>query len=112
EKALNKVPNLLQHDNVLTFLVEFDTAPVLDPAKGTLFAAIAETYPVPGPPALVINPPRYDWLGRSEQTNMRLDNPAVAGSADLRDLWNQQTPFALAAEYEPVFRQRLADSLA
>jgi hypothetical protein len=111
KKSLTKVPNLLQHDNVLSFVVEFDTQRVLDPAKGSLFAAIVETLPVPGPPALVAEPPRYDWIGRSEQTNLRLDNPAVAAAIDLRDLWNQQTPFAIAEEYKPVFRKRLRDSL-
>ena len=30
---------------------------------------------------------------------------------DLRDLWNQQTPFAIAEELKPVFRKRLVDSL-
>ena len=30
---------------------------------------------------------------------------------DLRDLWNQQTPFAIAPEYAPIFRKRLVDSL-
>ena len=40
--------------------------------------------------------PRIDWVGRPEQTNMRLNNPALAGTDDLRDLWNQQTPFAMS----------------
>ena len=31
---LKKVPNLLQHDNVLCMVVEFDTRRVLDPAEG------------------------------------------------------------------------------
>jgi hypothetical protein len=35
----------------------------------------------------------------------------MAGTDDLRDLWNQQTPFAIAAELQPLFRQRLMDSL-
>ena len=42
---------------------------------------------------------------------MRLNNPAMAGTDDLRDLWNQQTPFAIAEELQPLFRQRLIDSL-
>ena len=29
----------------------------------------------------------------------------------MRDLWNQQTPFAIAEEFKPVFRKRLIDSL-
>jgi hypothetical protein len=35
----------------------------------------------------------------------------MAGTDDLRDLWNQQTPFAIAEEFQPVFRQRLINSL-
>ena len=44
---LKKVPNLLQHDNVLCIVVELDTRRVLDPAKGSLFGVIAETVPDP-----------------------------------------------------------------
>ncbi len=112
EKELIKVPNLLQRDNVLSIVVEFDTQRVLDPAKGSLFAAAAETTPGPQHPGLLnLNPSRFDWVGRSEQTNLRLDNPAVAGTEDLRDLWNQQAPFAIAEELKPLFRKRLQDSL-
>ena len=110
--SLKKVPNLLQHDNVLCMVVEFDTRRVLDPDKGTLFGVIAETSPMPGPPSPIGHPPpRFDWVGRPEQTNMRLNNPAMAGTDDLRDLWNQQTPFVIAKEVQPLFRQRLIDSL-
>ena len=42
---------------------------------------------------------------------MRLNNPAMEGADDLRDLWNQQTPFAIAEEFRPIFRKRLVDSL-
>jgi hypothetical protein len=38
-----KVPNLLQHDNVLAIVVEFDTQRVLNPNEGSLFGVIAET---------------------------------------------------------------------
>ena len=111
--ALKKLPNLLQHTNVLCVVVELDTRRVLDPAKGSLFGAIAETVPISqqrtllGPPVL-----RIDWVGRPEQTNMRLNNPAMSGIDDLRDLWNQQTPFAISKELQPLFLQRLKDSLA
>jgi hypothetical protein len=111
--ALKRLPNLLQHDNVLCVVVEFDTRHMLDPAKGSLFGAIAETVPISqqrtllGPPVL-----RIDWVGRPEQTNMRLNNPAMAGIEDLRDLWNQQTPFAIPQKLKPLFRERLAASLA
>ena len=55
---------------------------------------------------------RIDWVGRPEQTNIRLNNPAMAGIDDLRDLWNQQTPFAIPKALQPLFLQRLKDSFA
>jgi hypothetical protein len=110
---LKKLPNLLQHDNVLCMVVELDTRRVLDPAKGSLFGAIAETVPIPRPPTHLGYPaPRIDWVGRPEQTNMRFNNPAMAGVDDLRDLWNQQTPFAIPKTLQPLFLQRLKDSFA
>jgi hypothetical protein len=110
---LTKVPNLLEHDNVLCLVVELDTSRVLDPAAGSLFGAIAETVPVPQPPSRIGHPPaRFDWIGRPEQTNVRLNNPGLPVVDDLRDLWNQQTPFAIAKELRPLFWQRLKDSFA
>jgi Polyketide cyclase / dehydrase and lipid transport/Domain of unknown function (DUF4331) len=110
---LKRVPNLLQHNNVLCIVVELDTQRVLDPAKGSLFGVIAETVPIPLPPG-PLGPAarRIDWVGRPEQTNMRLNNPAMSGIDDLRDLWNQQTPFAIRMELQPLFLQRLKDSIA
>jgi hypothetical protein len=110
--GMRKVPNILQHDNVLAIVIEFDTLGVLNPSEGALFGAIAETIPL----ATGINPAehppvRYDWVGRPEQTNMRLNNGGLKGVDDVRDLWNQQTPFAIAEEFRPVFRKRLVDSL-
>jgi hypothetical protein len=73
---------------------------------------IAETVPISRPGGFVGHPvPRIDWVGRPEQTNMRLNNPAMAGTDDLRDLWNQQTPFAIPEALQPLFLQRLKDSL-
>jgi len=110
---LQRVPNLLQHDNVLCIVVEADTRRVLDPTKGTLFGVIAETVPIPHPRGLVAHPvARIDWVGRPEQTNIRLSNPALPGADDLRDLWNQQTPFAITKALQPMFLQRLKDSFA
>jgi hypothetical protein len=109
---LKKLPNLLQHTNVLCIVVEFDTRRVLDPAKGSLFGAIAET--VPPQQRSLIAPPvrRIDWIGRPEQTNVRLNNPGLSGVDDIRDLWNQQAPFAISKELQPLFLQRLKDSFA
>jgi hypothetical protein len=110
--TLEKVPNLLQHDNVLCMVVELDTRRVLDPARGSLFGVIAETIPT-GPPSHIGHPvARVDWVGRPEQTNVRLNNPALSAADDIRDLWNQQTPFAIPKELQPLFLQRLKDSFA
>jgi Polyketide cyclase / dehydrase and lipid transport/Domain of unknown function (DUF4331) len=109
---LKPFQNLLEHDNVLCFLVDFDTKRVLSPEQGSLFGVVAETTPVPGERGFVGHqPPRFDWVGRPEQTNVRLNNGELPGADDLRDLWNQQTPFAIAPEYAPIFRKRLVDSL-
>jgi Polyketide cyclase / dehydrase and lipid transport len=98
---------------VLCIVVEFDTQRVLDPTKGSLFAVIAETIPIPRPGGFVGHePPRMDWVGRPEQTNVRLNNSGLNGADDVRDLWNQQTPFAIDEKLRPVFLQRLKDSLA
>jgi hypothetical protein len=109
---LKTLPNLLQHNNVLCIVVELDTRRLLDPTNGSLFGAIAETIP-PQQRSLIAPPiPRIDWVGRPEQTNIRLNNPALSGIDDLRDLWNQQTPFAIPKELQPIFLKRLKDSLA
>jgi hypothetical protein len=113
ENTMNAVPNLLEHDNVLCVAIEFDTRRVLSPERGSLFGVIAETTPLPDVGASLGNPPRrFDWIGRPEQTNLRLQNPGLGGADDLRDLWNQQTPFAIADESRPLFLQRLKESLA
>src|SRR4029434_1435269 len=59
---LKKVPNLLQHTNVLCIVGEFARRRALDPAKGALCGAIAETVPIPLPPG-PLGPParRIDW---------------------------------------------------
>ena len=89
--GLKKFQNLLFNDNVLCIAIEFDTARVLDPNKGSLFAVIAETVPIPRAGSLVGREvARIDWVGRPEQTNMRLNNGEVKGVDDIRDLWNQQ----------------------
>ncbi len=109
---MKKVPNLLQHDNVLCVVVEFDTRHVLDPSKGPLFGVIAETTPLPTSNPLVGRPPpRFDWIGRPEQTNMRLNNSSLSGKDDIRDVWNQQTPFAIDDNLRPIFHERLVESL-
>jgi hypothetical protein len=111
--GIKPIPNLLQHDNVLSIVIEFNTRRVLDRSKGSLFGAIAETSPLPSYRSIIGSPPpRFDWVGRPEQTNMRLNNGALKDVDDVRDLWNQQTPFAITENLKPLFRKRLTDSLA
>ena len=110
--GMTKVPNVLQHDNVLAIVIEFDTQRVLSLHTGSLFGVIAETTPLAGGLNPVERPPlRFDWVGRPEQTNMRLNNGGLKNVDDLRDLWNQQTPFAIAQDLKPLFHKRLVDSL-
>jgi hypothetical protein len=48
-------------------------------------------------------------VGRPEQTNFILN--VVPDSVDLRDVWNQQTPFqSLPEDVAPLFQKRLRDS--
>jgi hypothetical protein len=111
--AMKPFQNLLLNDNVLCIVIEFDTGRVLDPGKGSLFGAIAETVPLTRLGEFVgSQPPRIDWVGRPEQTNVRLNCPFLGEVDDLRDLWNQQTPFAIADEFRSLFLRRLKDSLA
>ena len=110
--TLRQVPNQLQHNNVLCMVVEFDTRSTLDPTKGSLFGAIAETIPPQQATRLGPAIPRIDWVGRPEHTNAKLNNPALSGVEDVRDLWNQQTPFAISKELQPMFLKRLKDSFA
>ena len=107
QTPLLSLPNYVAEDNVLGMVIEFDTDRVLEPDKGSLFGAIFETAPRVAD-AFRNNPPRFDWVGRPEVTNFLLN--ATINATDLRDLWNQQTPFAIAAEALPVFRKRLTRS--
>jgi hypothetical protein len=110
--AMKPFQNLLQNDNVLCIVIDFDTKRVLDPDKGSLFGVIAETVPLTRLGEFVgSQPPRIDWVGRPEQTNVRLNCPFIGEVDDLRDLWNQQVPFAIAEELRPLFLKRLEDSL-
>ena len=54
--------NLLFNDNVLCIVIEFDTRRVLDPDKGSLFAVIAETVPLPST-ARSSGTNRHAWIG-------------------------------------------------
>jgi hypothetical protein len=103
--TLGDPPPTLYH--CLSLVVEFDTARVLNPAAGSLFGVVAEITPR-DPESQAMTPPRFDWVGKPEQTNFRLNGAPDA--PDVRDAWNQETPFAIGADMLPVFRKRLTDS--
>ena len=78
-ESLKPFPNLLQHDNVLSIVVEFDTGRVLDPStRCSGLSPKQRRYPA-RTRLVGHEPPRYDWIGKPEQTNMRLNNPTMAG---------------------------------
>ena len=51
-RDLKKVPNLLQHDNVLAIVVEFDTQKVLNPGEGRFLGRLQRSRLYPDEPAL------------------------------------------------------------
>ena len=103
---LQSIPNAVQDDNVLSLVVEIDTEHWLGKLGGTMFGAIAESRPKQFG-GFFGKPIRLDWVGRPEQTNFRLNLDA---EPDLRDLWNQQTPYAIDPLDAPIFRERLTKS--
>ena len=106
--TLKSVPNYLEDDNVMGLVIELDLNQFLPKGQGSLFGVIAETAPKNHGPQ-TLNVPRYDWVGRPEQTNFIIN--AIPNSVDLRDLWNQQTPFGkLPSDVDALFRSRLRDS--
>src|SRR5262245_47324250 len=111
--AMRPFQNLLQNDNVLCIVIEFDTRRVLEPDRGYLFGVIAQTVPLARQNALVGHEPsRLDWVGSPEQTNVRLNCADLKEAAHLRVLLNPATPFAIADRFRSLFLQRLKDSLA
>src|SRR4029453_5388179 len=80
----------LQNDNGLSVVVELDTQRVLDPTKGSLFGAMAETVPTPQQRALLSH----------------------TGARALRAPWNKTQPLALPQALPPLFLQRLKASFA
>jgi hypothetical protein len=111
-EPLKSVPNIIAEDNCLSVIVEFDTEQVLRPSDGSLFGVVAETsIRNPDQQASAGTPvvPRFDWVGRPEHTNVLL--VGANGEVDIRDLWNQETPFAPSEGLRPLFQKRLAETL-
>ena len=92
-------------------VIEFDTRRVLDPSKGSLFGAIAETTPLP---RRRFRRSRASALrlGRQPGTDQHASQQShLAGRRTCATCGISRTPFAIAEELRPLFRKRLIDSL-
>ncbi|MEW2254553.1 DUF4331 family protein [Streptomyces sp. NPDC047869] len=100
--------NLLEGNDVLTFVAELDAARVFGPAAGSVFAVAAETVTL-GP-----YPVRLERLGRPEVKNILMSENGVDSAnkiVDLRDLYNEEDPFRLGPTYLDAYRSRLNANL-
>jgi Domain of unknown function (DUF4331) len=95
--------------NILGIVVELDVATMLGRAPGTLFAVAAETVTVG------TFPMRLERFGRVFVKNQLLGEygvDTVNHDLDLRELYNEEDPFALAPDYLGAYRARLNANLA
>ena len=97
----------LDGKNVLSLVVEVDCATVL--GDGQLFGVVSETL-TRGHPAV-----RFERAGRPEVPNMMLapkQFDPVNRDLEIRDLYNMEDAFQLAAAYQGAYRARLNANLA
>ena len=95
--------------DILGIVVELDVATMLGRAPGTLFAVAAETVTTGGFPV------RLDRFGRAFVKGQMLAEygaDTVNRDLDLRELYNQEDPFAPAPNYLGAYRARLNANLA
>jgi hypothetical protein len=100
--------NGLEGQNVLSIVVEFDTA-VFCPGSGPLLAAVAETVIAGSPSA------RLERMGRPEIKNFTLQPQkfdTVNRDLEIRDLYNAEDTFSLNPAYAGAYRARLNANLA
>ena len=100
--------NGLEGQNVLSIVVEFDTA-VFCPGSGPLLAAVAETVTTGSPSA------RLERMGRPEIKNFTLQPQkfnTVNRDLEIRDLYNAEDTFSLNPAYAGAYRARLNANLA
>jgi Domain of unknown function (DUF4331) len=101
--------NGLQGQNVLSIIVEVDTAKVLGPGTGPLLAAVAETVTRGEPSA------RMERMGRPEIKNFTMEPQkfdTVNRELEIRDLYNAEDTFSLNQAYVGAYRARLNANLA
>jgi Domain of unknown function (DUF4331) len=100
--------NALEGQNVLSIVVEFDTA-VFCPGAGPLLAAVAETVTRGEPSA------RLERMGRPEIKNFTMQPQkfdTVNRDLEIRDLYNADDAFNLSPDYVGAYRARLNANLA
>jgi len=95
--------------DVLSIVVELDVATMLGRAPGTLFAVAAETVTAGKFPMRL---ERFGRVGVKNQLLAELGVDTVNRDLDLRELYNQEDPFQLAADYAGAYRARLNANLA
>jgi len=101
--------NALEGQNVLSIVVEVDTATVLGPGRGPLLGAVAETVTRGEPSA------RMERMGRPEIKNFTLQPQkfdTVNRDLEIRDLYNAEDTFSLNPAYVGAYRARLNANLA
>ena len=100
--------NILEGMNVLSVVLEIDTASVLG-TGGPLFAVAAETV-VRGS-----RPVRLERMGRPEIKNVILSSKKfdrVNSDLEIRDLYNEEDAFAVRPDYAGAYRARFDANLA
>ena len=99
-----------QHrQNVLSIVVELDIATIFGADVGPLFAVVGETM-IAGPITV-----RLERFGRPLMKSVVLgskDFDTVNRDLDIRDLYNQEDPFALGPTYLGAYRARMNANLA
>src|SRR5246127_1891345 len=111
ELSFETATNTVHFRDVLTIVVEFPFASILDRFNGgTLIGVVAED--------LVTRrgkPIRIERVGRPEIKNFVMANPMRdprTRGLELRDLYNKEDAFALSREYGPLFESRIDANLA
>jgi Domain of unknown function (DUF4331) len=100
--------NALEGQNVLSIVVEFDTA-AFCPGAGPLLAAVAETVTRGEPSA------RLERMGRPEIKNFTMQPKqfdTVNRDLEIRDLYNADDAFSVSPDYVGAYRARLSANLA
>ncbi|MBE7468952.1 MAG: hypothetical protein DPW09_03395 [Anaerolineae bacterium] len=100
--------NTLEDQNVLTIVVEVETA-LMFGENGPIFAVAGETMTTGTVPI------RLERIGRPEIKNVVMSSKEfdpVNRDLEIRDLYNQEDPFRLAQPYVGAYRARLNANLA